>query len=208
MGTPGVGKGTQARLLTERFGIAHVSTGEILREAVQADSPLGREARQYLDQGLLVPDEVVTGIVETRLAAPDCARGFVLDGFPRTVEQAEALDAMLVGRAEALDAVVHVAVPRAEVMRRLARRRSCPQCGATFHILSKAPTVADRCDRCGGALVGRSDDGEETVARRMGVYAKQTAPVLDYYARRGLLREVVGTGTPAEVFARVTASLA
>jgi adenylate kinase len=204
MGTPGAGKGTQAKLLAGRFGAVHISTGDMLRAAVQNGSKLGKEARRYLDQGLLVPDEVVVGLVEERLGAPDAAGGFILDGFPRTVPQAEQLDAMLARHGNPLDAVLHIVVPQQEALSRLASRRTCQQCGAMFQVAS-AP---ERCDRCGGVLGQRDDDQAETAQRRMQVYDKETAPVLGYYRGTGSLREVLGSGTPDEVFGRMASSVA
>jgi adenylate kinase len=207
MGAPGAGKGTQARRLTERLGVPHVSTGDILREAVAAGTPLGLEAQRYMAQGRLLPDALVIDIVDARLRAPDGARGFILDGFPRTVAQAEALDALLRQKAQHLDAVVQIEVPRDELVRRLAGRRVCADCGTMFHILFDPAVAPDRCDRCGGALVQRDDDREETIGRRLDVYAQETAPVLEHYRSAGLLRQVAGTGTRDEVFARMAASV-
>jgi adenylate kinase len=207
IGAPGAGKGTQAKRLTERFRTPHVSTGDMLREAVAAGTPLGRKAQRYMDQGVLLPDEMMISVVEERLARPDSRSGFVLDGFPRTVAQARALDAALARRGQALDAAVHVTVPRDELVRRLAGRRVCGSCGAMFHPLLSPPARADVCDRCGGTLIQRADDREETVLHRLDVHGRETAPVVHYYRDAGLLREVSGTGTPDEVFERVTASL-
>ena len=207
MGTPGAGKGTQAGLLAERSGAAHISTGDILREAVANGSTLGAEAQRYIDQGLLVPDEIVIGVVEERLSARDCEAGFILDGFPRTVDQARALDAMLARRGVPLDAALYIAVPEADALERLVGRRTCVQCGAMFHVLFGPPARPGRCDRCGGELVQREDDREETIRRRLDVYARQTAPVLDYYRAASLLREVAGTGSREDVFHRVAAAV-
>lgn len=204
MGTPGAGKGTQAKLLASRFGACHISTGDMLRDAARGDSELGREARRYMDQGLLVPDEVVIGIVAERLDAPECKGGFLLDGFPRTVPQAEALDALLAGRGQPLGGVLLISLPRGVALGRLAVRRVCEQCGT---LAGDEPGAADRCARCGGRLVQRVDDREDTILQRMEVYARETAPVLEHYRRAGLLREVDGTGSREEVFNRVTASL-
>jgi adenylate kinase len=203
MGAPGAGKGTQARRLAEHAGVAHVSTGDMLREAVQNGSRLGREARRYLDAGLLVPDEIVVGIVEERIDQIDCEPGFILDGFPRTLDQARALDAMLSRRQCPLDAVIHVDVPREEASRRLTGRRTCTRCGAMFHVAFAQPATDGRCDRCGGVLEQRDDDREETIARRMDVYTRQTAPVLEHYRATGLLRVVSGTGDRDTVFGRM-----
>jgi adenylate kinase len=207
MGTPGAGKGTQAKLLAERVGACHISTGDMLRDAIRRGTALGREAQRFMDQGLLVPDDVVTGIVEDRLAAPDCRSGFLLDGFPRTVAQAGALDALLARRGEPLTGVLHIAVPREEAVRRLSGRRVCDGCGSMAHVAFDPPARPDVCDRCGGHLLQRDDDREETVRRRMDVYARETAPVLDHYRTAGLLREIDGTGTRENVSRRVAASV-
>jgi adenylate kinase len=207
MGTPGAGKGTQAQLVAARFGTPHISTGDMLRDAVRGGSRLGQEAGRYMEQGLLVPDDVVIGIVEERLAAEDSARGFLLDGFPRTLPQARALDEMLARRGQPLCSVILVSVPREEAVRRLAGRRVCESCGAMFHVDFEPPTRPDECDRCGGRLVQRVDDREDTIAHRFEVYTRETAPVLEHYQRSGLLREVDGTGSRGEVFQRVAASL-
>ena len=194
LGAPGAGKGTQARGLAAEWGVPQVATGDMLREAVAAKTALGMQAKRYMDSGALVPDEVVIGLVEERLARPDAHPGFVLDGFPRTAAQAQALDATLKARRMALDRVVFLDVSRDELLRRLTGRRVCRQCGTPFHIVSAAPRVADRCDRCGGELYQRSDDSSEAVANRLDVYEKQTAPLLDYYRDRGLLADVGGEG--------------
>lgn len=207
MGAPGAGKGTQAKLLQERLGVPHISTGDILREAVRAGTPLGREAREMMDRGLLVPDEVVIGIVDERLARPDCGRGFILDGFPRTVAQAEALDALLARRGHPLDAVVAVDVPREELVERISGRRVCQGCGTLAHVRFDPPKSDGHCDRCGGALAQRDDDCEETVGRRLDVYARETAPVLEHYRHAGLLRSIQGTGTPDQVLGRIEESV-
>jgi len=194
LGPPGAGKGTQARDLAAEWGVPQVATGDMLREAAAAKTALGLEAKRHMDSGGLVPDEVVIGLVEERLARPDARAGFVLDGFPRTAAQAKALDAMLKARGIALDRVVFLDVSREELLRRLTGRRVCRQCGTPFHIVSAAPRVADRCDKCGGELYQRSDDSSEAVANRLDVYEKQTAPLLAYYRDRGLLADVGGEG--------------
>jgi adenylate kinase len=204
VGPPGAGKGTQARLLMERFGVPQISTGDILREAQHNGSRLGHEAARYMAQGQLVPDDVVIGIVEERLGAPDCAPGFVLDGFPRTVRQAEALDRMLARQGWPLDAVIVIEVPREELVRRLAGRRVCRRCGTMFHAELHPPTEPGMCDRCGGELYQREDDREETVRRRLDVSAQEMAPVVAHYRDAGLLRETAGTGSREDVFARMT----
>jgi adenylate kinase len=203
LGPPGAGKGTQARALAREWGVPQVSTGDMLREAALAGTRLGLEAKRYMDTGVLVPDAVVIGLVDERLAQPDAARGFVLDGFPRTVAQAEALDALLRRRGLELDRVLYFDVSRGELIRRLTGRRTCRSCGAGYHVVSAPPATPERCDRCGGELYQRADDAEGTVSRRLDVYETQTAPLLDYYRARGLLVEVKGEGTVAEVTAEL-----
>jgi adenylate kinase len=201
LGPPGAGKGTQARQLAREWSVPQISTGDMLREAAAAGTPLGREAKRYMDTGALVPDEVVIGLVDERLGQPDAARGFVLDGFPRTVPQAEALDALLRRRGLELDRVLFFEVARDELIRRLSGRRTCRQCNAGYHAVSAPPRTPGRCDRCGGALYQRDDDAEATVSRRLDVYATQTAPLLDYYRSRGRLTAVKGEGPVGEVTA-------
>ena len=203
LGAPGAGKGTQARRLAVDSGVPQVATGDMLREAVAGGTPLGREAKRYMDQGALVPDEVVIGLVDERLSRPDAGAGYVLDGFPRTVAQAEALDALLRRRGQELDRVVFFDVSRDELLRRLTGRRICRQCGAGFHLVSAPPKTEGRCDQCGGELYQRYDDAEDTVVRRLDVYRKQTAPLLDYYHRRGLLVRVAGEGPVERVAAAI-----
>lgn len=204
LGPPGAGKGTQAREVARRSGVPQIATGDMLREAAAAGTPLGLEAKRYMDTGALVPDEVVIGLVGERLAQPDSVRGFVLDGFPRTVPQAEALDELLRERGIGIDRVVYFDVSRDELIRRLSGRRTCRQCGAGYHVVSAPPRMAGRCDRCGGELYQRDDDAESTVARRLDVYATQTTPLLDYYRRRGLIAEIKGEGPVDEVAARLS----
>ena len=205
MGAPGAGKGTQAKLLEERFKVPHISTGDMLREAVQAGTPLGREAERIIQQGLLVPDDLVIRLVDERLQVSDCAGGFILDGFPRTVAQAEALEELLARRGQPLSAVVEIAVPRDEVVRRLSGRRVCRACGTMFNTAFQPPEGC--CDRCGGALYQRDDDSEDTVSRRLDVFRQETAPVLAHYKKKSLLRRVSGMGSPADVFGRITAEV-
>jgi adenylate kinase len=199
LGPPGAGKGTQAQELAREWGVPHIATGDMLREAVAAKTALGLEARRHMDSGGLVPDDVVIGLVGERLAQPDAKAGCVLDGFPRTVAQAEALDALFARAGIALDRVIYFDVPRAELLRRLTGRRVCRACGRTFHLVSAPPRVAGKCDDCGGELYQRADDSEATVATRLDVYQKQTAPLLDYYRGRRLLAEVAGEGPVAGV---------
>ncbi|WP_447973043.1 adenylate kinase [Nitrospira sp. Kam-Ns4a] len=203
LGAPGAGKGTQADRVAGRFRYPKVSTGDILREAVRNQTPLGLQAKACMDQGKLVSDEIVVGIVREKLAQPDCARGFLLDGFPRTVAQAEALDALLRSQGQRLDRVVNVLVPRAQVVHRLTGRRSCPACQAVYHIEFSPPLRAGVCDRCGAELVQRSDDRQETVEARLAVYERETAPLIDYYRKRELLSELDGAGHVEEVERRL-----
>ena len=203
LGAPGAGKGTQARRLAASSGVPQVATGDMLREAVAEGTPLGREAKRYMDSGALVPDAVVIGLVDERLARADAATGYVLDGFPRTVAQAEALDGLLGRRRQELDRVIFFDVSRPELIRRLTGRRICRKCGTTFHMVSAPPKTAGRCDVCGGELYQREDDAEATVARRLDVYETQTAPLLDYYRRRGLLVRVAGEGAMEDVADRI-----
>lgn len=203
LGAPGVGKGTQADLIAAKFGRPKISTGDILREAVRNKTPMGLEAKACMDQGRLVPDSVVVGIVKDKLSEPACAKGFLLDGFPRTVPQAEELAAMLKARGLQLDRVINVSVPREDVVRRLTGRRSCPKCQAVFHIEFAPPKRAGFCDRCGSELMQRSDDKRETVENRLAVYEEQTAPLIAYYRQRGLLSDVDGAGTVEQVQQRV-----
>lgn len=194
LGPPGAGKGTQARELAQAWGVAHIATGDMLREAVKAGTPLGLEAKRYMDQGALVPDEVVVGVARERLEWSDAALGFILDGFPRTIAQADALDQMLKGLGQGLDRVVYFEVGEAELLRRLTGRRVCQTCGASYHVVSAPPAREGVCDACGGPLEQRADDSEGTVRTRLQVYARQTAPLLDYYRDRLLLVTVAAEG--------------
>jgi len=199
LGPPGAGKGTQAQNLAAEWGVPHIATGDMLREAVAAKTTLGLEAKRHMDSGGLVPDDVVIGLVGERLAQPDAKSGCVLDGFPRTVAQAQALDGLFSRAGIALDRVVFFDVSRAELIRRLTGRRVCKACGRTFHLVSAPPKVAGKCDACGGELYQRADDSEATVATRLDVFQKQTAPLLDYYRGRKLLTEVAGEGAVDQV---------
>ena len=199
LGPPGAGKGTQARLLAAELHVPQIATGDMLREAVAAQTALGLEARRYMDAGALVPDDVVIGLIAERLVQPDARRGFILDGFPRTLAQAEGLERLLKDLGQGLDRVIFFSVPEPELLRRLTGRRVCPTCGATFHLALAPPKAADRCDRCGSALAQREDDREETVRARLAVYATQTVPLLDYYRDRHLLSTVSGEGDVAAV---------
>jgi adenylate kinase len=200
LGAPGVGKGTQADRVAAQFKIAKISTGDLLREAVRNQTELGREAKRYMDQGQLVPDAVVIGLVRDKLAEPGSANGFVLDGFPRTVLQAEELEKVLQTAKRPLQRVVNFQVPREDVVRRLSGRRSCPKCQATFHVEFAPSKKGSACDRCGETLIQRSDDKAEAIETRLKVYEEQTAPLIQYYARRRLLSELDASGSMDEVF--------
>jgi len=206
LGPPGAGKGTQAQALAKEWGVPHVATGDMLREAVTAKTPLGLEAKRHMDSGGLVPDDVVIGLVGERLAQPDAKAGVVLDGFPRTLAQAEALDALFARTGLTLDRVIFFDVSRAELLRRLTGRRVCRVCGRTFHLVSAPPKVAGKCDVCGGELYQRTDDSEATVGTRLDVYEKQTSPLLDYYRSRKLLATIAGEGSVAQVAEAIRAA--
>ena len=192
MGPPGAGKGTQAERITNEFHIPHISTGDAFRLAMSQGTPLGVQAKSYVDQGLLVPDEITNGIVRERLQKPDCNNGFLLDGFPRTIAQAEALDGMLEAMGKRIDHVINLKVSRSLLMTRLTGRRICKSCGATYHIVFNPPKRESVCDKCGGPLYQRSDDTEEKVGTRLDEYDNKTAPLLEYYAKKQLLRQVNG----------------
>lgn len=200
LGAPGVGKGTQADRVAAQFKIAKISTGDLLREAVRIQTPLGREAKQYMDQGRLVPDSVVIGLVRDKLAEAPCVNGFVLDGFPRTVPQAEELEQVLRATRRPLNRVVNFKVPREVVIKRLSGRRSCPKCQATFHVEFAPSQKGALCDRCGETLVQRSDDKPEAIETRLKVYEEQTAPLIQYYANKRLLSELDASGSVDAVF--------
>jgi adenylate kinase len=195
LGPPGAGKGTQARDLAQEWRVLHLATGDMLREAVAAGSSLGREAKGYMDQGALVPDDVIIRMMGERLGKADAARGFILDGFPRTIAQADALAKLLKDLGQSLDTVVYFDVSEPELLRRLTGRRVCRACGHTYHLVSSPPKRAGVCDACGGELYQRDDDTEATVRKRLEVYQRQTAPLLDYYRQRNLLATVTGEGS-------------
>lgn len=192
MGPPGAGKGTQAERIVEEFHIPHISTGDAFRAAMSQGTPLGLKAKDYVDQGLLVPDDVTIGIVRERLLLDDCREGFLLDGFPRTISQAEALDEMLKDMGREINNVINLIVDRNLLLARLTGRRICKSCGATYHLIFNAPHATGVCDKCSGELYQRSDDTEEKVGTRLDVYINNTAPLLDYYKNKHLLREVDG----------------
>jgi adenylate kinase len=201
LGAPGVGKGTQAQRLAAEEGIPQISTGDILRQAIKRGTPLGTQAKSYIEAGKLVPDEVVIGIIRERLSDPDASGGFILDGFPRTVAQAEALDGMLQERPnQGIDHVVNFEVPNEVIIGRLSGRRSCPDCQAVYHIEHAPPRQQGRCDKCGGTVVQRADDAPETIAARLKVYDQQTSPLVEYYQKRGQLRRLNGMASIDTVY--------
>jgi adenylate kinase len=199
LGPPGAGKGTQARELAQEWDVPHVATGEMLREAAAAGTPLGREAKGYMDRGALVPDDVIIRMIADRLRQSDARKGFLLDGFPRTIAQAEGLERLLKDLGQPLERVVYFDVSEPELLRRLTGRRVCRACQTAFHLVSAPPKTPGVCDRCGGELYQREDDSEATVRNRLGVYARQTAPLLDWYRGRGLLVTVPGEGPIADI---------
>jgi adenylate kinase len=205
LGAPGAGKGTQAAKMAREFDLPHVSTGDIFRKAVADGTPLGLEAKRYMDAGELVPDEVTIGIVKERLAQPDCASGFILDGFPRTVPQADALGSALTSMGTALDAVILVDVPKDALVDRLTARRQCRACGRIYNVNSEMPANAAVCDACGGEVYQRADDTVETVTNRLDVYERNTQPLIDYYRHKGLLRSVDGARDVDAVFKDIAA---
>ncbi len=207
LGAPGAGKGTQAAILTEALGIPHVASGDLFREAIRNETPLGLKAKKYIDQGTLVPDEVTIAMVRERLARLDCQDGVILDGFPRTLEQAKALDAALAEEGQAIDRVLYIKVPNEELVARLSGRWICRRCGAVYHTRTKRPREASVCDVCGGELYQRSDDAPETVRRRLEVYFEQTMPLISYYTARGVLVEVDGAQSIAQVQADLIKAL-
>ena len=207
MGPPGAGKGTQAKLLEERFDVPHISSGDLLRSAVKRKTPMGKRAKRFMDRGELVPDDIFLGAMQERLARNDCARGFILDGFPRTVAQPEALASILSTTGTKMDSVVSIIVPREELVKRLSGRRTCRDCGAMYHIIFDPPSNPGICNKCNGELYQRDDDQEDTITARLDVHERQTAPVLAAYSERGMLHEVDGIGSPDQVFERINDQL-
>lgn len=205
LGAPGAGKGTQAAKLIEAYGYAHISTGDILRKAVANQTPLGLAAKGYMDKGELVPDMVVIGLVKARLQEPDAEKGFILDGFPRTVIQADALGTALAELGKTLDAVISIDVEKSALVERLTARRTCKQCGAIFNVVSQPETANGVCPACGGELLQRDDDTVETVTNRLDVYERSTAPLIAYYRDKGMLRPVNGNRSADDVFGDVRA---
>jgi len=203
LGPPGAGKGTQAQMIVDRYHLPQISTGDILRAAVKEGTSLGKQAKTFMDRGQLVPDEVVIGIIDERLGASDCKTGFILDGFPRTAPQAEALQAILTRIGKLVDHVINIEVDPEELVRRLTGRRTCNNCGGMFHILFHPPKKEGVCDRCGGTLYQREDDGEETIRTRLKEYEKQTAPLIQYYQNKKLLRSIRGVGGQNQIFEQI-----
>jgi len=207
LGPPGAGKGTQAKKLSASFGIPQISTGDMLREAVKKGTDLGRLAKSYMDAGGLVPDEVVIGIVRERLAASDCDRGFILDGFPRTIPQAEALDQVTRDLGRPIGRVVSLEVEEKDLVERLCGRRTCTACGAMFHVRFNPPRKDGVCDACGGTLVQRDDDREETIRARLAKYREATAPLIDYYRKAGTLRSVPAAGEIDAIYGAIVRAI-
>lgn len=203
MGLPGAGKGTQAERIVEKYEIPHISTGDMFRAAIKGETELGLKAKSFMDQGALVPDEVTIGIVRERLGKNDCEKGFLLDGFPRTVAQAQALEEILSDLDRKIDYVINIEVDKDILMERLTGRRICKQCGSTYHLVFNPPAVEGICDKCGGELYQREDDNEETVANRLEVNLKQTQPLLNFYEEKGYLRNINGQQDIKQVFVDV-----
>ena len=207
LGAPGAGKGTQAKMIADKYGVPHISTGDIFRANIKNGTELGMEAKKYMDQGLLVPDELTVRILLDRVAQDDCKNGYVLDGFPRTIPQAEVLDSELTKLGDHIDYAINVDVPDENIVKRMSGRRACLTCGATYHIEHVPPKKEGICDVCGSELVLRDDDKPETVKNRLNVYHEQTQPLIDFYTEKGVLKTVVGTVPMEEVFAAITAIL-
>ena len=204
LGAPGAGKGTQAKMIADKYKVPHISTGDIFRANIKNGTELGKEAKQYMDKGLLVPDELTVKILLDRVAQADCENGYVLDGFPRTIPQAEVLDKALTELGDQIDYAIDVNVPDENIIKRMSGRRACLACGATYHIEHIPPKKEGVCDRCGESLVLRDDDKEETVKNRLDVYHEQTQPLIEYYTGKGILKEVDGTVPMQQVFEAIT----
>ena len=207
LGAPGAGKGTQAKMIADKYGVPHVSTGDIFRANIKNGTELGMEAKKYMDQGLLVPDELTVKILLDRVSQPDCKNGYVLDGFPRTIPQAEVLDKALAELGESIDYAIDVDVPDENIVKRMSGRRACVSCGATYHVVYVPPKKEGICDRCGSELILRDDDKPETVKNRLEVYHKQTQPLIDFYTKKGVLKTVDGTVDMQDVFKAIVAIL-
>ncbi|MGN0435841.1 MAG: adenylate kinase [Wujia sp.] len=207
LGAPGAGKGTQAKMLAAKYGIPHISTGDIFRANIKEGTELGKKAKEYMDKGLLVPDELVVDLIMDRFKADDCKDGYILDGFPRTIPQAEALDKALSAIGESVDYAINVEVPDENIVNRMSGRRACVGCGATYHIVFNPTKVEGKCDTCGANLILRDDDKPETVLNRLNVYHEQTQPLIDYYTKKGVIAEVDGTVDMQDVFKAIVAIL-
>lgn len=207
LGAPGAGKGTQAKMIAKKYGIPHISTGDIFRANIKGGTELGKKAKSYMDQGQLVPDEVTISMLLDRISEADCVKGYVLDGFPRTIPQAESLTEALNARGEAIDFAIDVDVPDENIIARMGGRRACISCGATYHIVYNAPKTEGVCDACGNNLVLRDDDKPETVQKRLAVYHDQTQPLINYYKKAGVLKSVDGTKDLNDVFADIAVIL-
>ena len=207
LGAPGAGKGTQAKKIAAKYEIPHISTGDIFRANIKNGTELGKKAKTYMDQGLLVPDELVVDLVVDRVNQEDCSKGYVLDGFPRTIPQAEALDKALAAHGQKMDYAIDVDVPDQNIVQRMGGRRACVGCGATYHLEYAAPKKEGICDTCGAELILRDDDKPETVEKRLGVYHEQTQPLIDYYTKAGILKTVDGTVAMEEVFGAIVSIL-
>ncbi|MBI5585709.1 MAG: adenylate kinase [Deltaproteobacteria bacterium] len=208
LGPPGAGKGTQAKMMIEKYQIPQISTGDMLRAALKERTPLGLKAKEYMDKGALVPDEVVIGLIQERLKEPDCSKGYILDGFPRTVAQAEALDKVLAGLGSKIDHVISIEVDKSDLLKRLTGRRTCRQCGAMYHVIFTPSLNKDLCDKCQGELYQRDDDNEDTVRNRLEVYDAQTFPLIQYYQQKGLVRKIEGVGSIQQIFENIVKTLA
>ena len=207
LGAPGAGKGTQAANVAQELSLVHIASGDLLRQAIEQGSELGMQAKPYMEKGILVPDEITIRMVLERISAPDCEAGVILDGFPRNLEQAEALDKALAGQGKAIDKVVYINVPEDELLRRLSGRWICRQCQAPYHATDSPPKIWGKCDQCGGELYQRPDDTAETVKKRLEVYLAQTAPLIEYYTQAGKLSEVDGGGSVDEMSKRIVTAL-
>jgi adenylate kinase len=203
LGAPGAGKGTQAKMIADKYNIPHISTGDIFRANIKNGTELGKKAKTYMDKGLLVPDELVVDLVVDRIQQDDCKNGFILDGFPRTIPQAESLDAALAKINEKMDYALNIEIPDENIIKRMSGRRACVSCGATYHVVNIPPRTEGICDRCGGELILRDDDKPETVKKRLDVYHEQTEPLIKYYTDKGIIKELDGTMEMDDVFSDI-----
>ncbi len=203
LGPPGSGKGTISGIIGKEYGIVHISTGDLFRYNIREKTPIGLEAKSYMDRGDLVPDQITIAMLEERVGRPDCEKGFLLDGYPRTIEQAEALDVLMQNKGWQIDIALNVCVPETFIMKRLAGRRVCPQCGATYNVYTQPPKKSGICDACGARLVQRPDDTEETIHHRLETYEESTKPLIDFYENKGILKNVDNRGAVEETMAQV-----